>query len=64
MIEFMVDLETMGIGPNAAIVAIGAVAMDTDKLVLTGEEFYEVVSLQSSVDAGLVIDPSWPALRA
>ena len=58
MIEFMVDLETMGIGPNAAIVAIGAVAMDTDKLVLTGDEFYGVVSLQSSVDAGLVIDPS------
>lgn len=47
----MVDLETMGAGPSAAIVAIGAV----DSL---GREFYRTVDLASSVTAGGVIDPS------
>ena len=43
-------METMGSDSDAAVVAIGAVKFDpaTGK---TGEEFYEVVDLQSSVDA-------------
>lgn len=51
----MIDLETMGKGPNAAIIAIGAVAFDID----TGEigpEFYQPVSLESAVREGGVID--------
>jgi exodeoxyribonuclease VIII len=49
----MLDLETMGTSNNAAIIAIGAVEFDhTDIL----REYYEVIDLQSSVEAGLTID--------
>ena len=51
----MIDLETMGNGPNAAITAIGAVRFTTVGL---AESFYEVVDLQSSVDAGMELDAS------
>ena len=53
--DVMLDLETMGKGPNAAIVAIGAVEMDfeTGKL---GREFYRVVDLRTSVLDGGVMD--------
>ncbi len=54
MNRIMLDLETMGTNSNAAIIAIGAVRFDkkvTDK-------FYEVVTLQSCVDAGLEMDAS------
>lgn len=49
----MLDLETMSTRPDAAILAIGAVKFD-----LTGlkDEFYEVVSLKSSMDLGLRIE--------
>lgn len=50
--NIMVDLETMGSGGNAAIISIGAVRFD-QKIT---DRFYEVVSLQSSVDAGLEIE--------
>jgi hypothetical protein len=53
-VDIMVDLETMGTGPDAAIIAIGAVAFDTKGL--SNDTFYEVVNLQSSVDLGGVID--------
>ena len=65
--NIMLDLETMGVGPNAAIVAIGAVefVLPVKESMATvgriGEitrEFYRTVDLQSSVDAGGVIDPS------
>lgn len=57
MNDVMLDLETMGVGPNAAIISIGAVAFDlvTGEL---GQEFYGVIDLQSSVDAGGAIDPA------
>lgn len=51
----MIDLETMSLAPNAALVSIGAVLMTS-----SGEEmahFYRSISLASSVDAGLHIDP-------
>ena len=56
--ELMLDLETMGIGPNAAIIAIGAVAFDLDRLELTGQEFYQTIDLESSVEHGGGITPS------
>ena len=61
MIEFMVDLETMGNGNKAAITAIGVVAMDMDNLTLEPAqdgEFYMPVSLASSMEAGLECDAS------
>jgi hypothetical protein len=51
----MLDLETMSTKPNAAIVAIGAVVMNFEENYL-GAAFYRVVSLSSSMEAGLVVD--------
>jgi hypothetical protein len=56
MRDLMLDLETMGTSPNAAIVAIGAVKFDPGTGELGGR-FYQVVDLASSVAAGCVIDP-------
>jgi exodeoxyribonuclease VIII len=50
----MVDLETMGKGSTAAIIAIGAVKFNGKGL---GEEFYAIVDLESSVKNGMVIEP-------
>lgn len=55
MKNIMLDLETMGTGSNAAICSIGAVEFDLESGTL-GREFYETVDLQSSVNAGGVID--------
>lgn len=57
MDHVMVDIETMGNESYSAIVSIGAVQFDinTGK---TGDTFYETVDLQSSVDAGLIINAS------
>ena len=51
MNHFMLDLETMGTGPDAAIVAIGAVPFDPDAGAL-GAGFYRAVSLESAVTWG------------
>ena len=53
--DIMLDLETMGTGPNAAIVAIGAVAFDLQSGTI-GDRFYRVVDLGTSVDMGGEID--------
>ena len=55
--HIMLDLETMGTGPNAAITAIGAVKFDPDKGEIV-ETFYFKVNLESSVKQGGVIDAS------
>ena len=55
MRDVMIDLETMGVGPSAAIVSIGAVIFDPETGEL-GAEFYRVVSLSSSMSAGGVVD--------
>ena len=55
MNNIMLDLETMGTGPNAAIVAIGAVAFDKNEL---GRDFYLAISLGSAVEAGGIMDAS------
>lgn len=53
----MRDLETMGNGPNAAIVAIGAVVFDIEAREL-GPSYYNRVDLASSVALGGVMDAS------
>lgn len=58
MIEFMVDLETMGAGPKAAIVSIGCVPFDRESLAVLQDEFYVVVDLESSLKAGLTAESS------
>jgi len=55
MDNVMLDLETMGNGPEAAIVAIGAVEFDL-KSGAIGERFYRVIDLESSVEFGGVMD--------
>lgn len=51
----MVDLETLGTDPGAAILSIGAVVFDRDGL---GEDFAASVDLESCQDYGLDIDAS------
>ena len=53
--QVMLDLETMGNGANAAIIAIGAVSFDENGV---ADRFYRQVSLQSSASIGLECDPS------
>lgn len=56
--HIMLDLETMGRGPDAAIVAIGAVEFGLDEAgrEWLGRSFYRVVDLASSVHHGGVMD--------
>ncbi len=51
----MVDVETMGTGPRAALVAIGAVVFSADG-VCEADGFYRRIDLASSMAAGLVVD--------
>lgn len=53
--DIMLDLETMGTSPDAAIVAIGAVAFDANGGEI-GPCFYETIDLASSTALGAVID--------
>lgn len=57
MRDVMLDLETMGNGPDAAITAIGAVCFDPAGGTV-GAVFYRVVDLASSVASGGVMDPA------
>lgn len=54
-INIMVDIETMGTGHYASIVAIGAVVFDPDTMEL-GERFYGTCTRESSVALGLKED--------
>lgn len=54
MKNVMLDLETMGISANSAIVSIGAVEFDKDMGIL--DRFYEIIDLQSCIDKGFDID--------
>jgi len=49
----MVDIETLGTEPGAAILSIGAVTFDVDGV---NEEFYEEISVESCQAVGLDID--------
>lgn len=57
LLDVMLDLETMGNGPDAAIMAIGAVLFDPIHGT-KGANYYAVIDLQSSVNTGGVIDAS------
>lgn len=52
----MLNLETMGTGPNAAIVAIGAVAFDLERAHIDPNIFYLQVCMDSATKCGGVID--------
>lgn len=52
--HIMVDLETMGKRPHAAIVSIGAVKFDNRGI---EDDFYASIDLQSAVDGGASMDP-------
>lgn len=58
MENVMVDLETYGTGPGCPILSIGAVIFDDEELTIHSQEFYEVINLQSCLQAGLVRDPA------
>lgn len=48
MPDIMVDLETLSVNPNAAIISIGAVAFDPqDEPGTTGEAFFRAVKMES-----------------
>jgi hypothetical protein len=55
MNNIMLDLETLGKGSNAVIIAIGAVQFDQTGL---GQTFYTAVDPQSCVDIGMKVDVS------
>lgn len=55
--HIMLDLETMGTGPDAAIVAVGAVRVFGVQTDSDPTEFYRRVDLQSAVGHGGVMDP-------
>jgi exodeoxyribonuclease VIII len=57
MKNVMLDLETMGVTANAAIIAIGAVGFNL-KTGELGPEFYQKISLTSSMENGGVVDAS------
>jgi len=52
MNEVMLDLETLATTPHAAVIAIGAVRLNSP------DEFYVVITQNSNEAAGLEVDPS------
>jgi len=55
MSDVMIDIETLGTKPGAAILSIGAVMFGMDGL---GETFYAPIDLESCAAAGLTINPA------
>ena len=56
IIDVMVDLETLAINTNAAIVSIGAVAMNFKTNQLIPNTFYERIDIGSSFASGGMVD--------
>lgn len=54
--QVMFDFETMGVGRDAAVVALGAVKFNPQGTIT--DEFYARIELESSVAAGLQMDAS------
>jgi hypothetical protein len=54
----MIDLETFGTGPTAAIIQIGAQAFTFEDGLVPGRDFEATISLQSALLTGGTIDPS------
>lgn len=57
MIDVMIDTETMGTGPDGALMSIGAVFFDEASGQL-GAEFYRNIHLATAVNAGAEMDAS------
>jgi exodeoxyribonuclease VIII len=57
MFDVMLDVESMGTGPDGALLAIGAVFFDENKGVL-GDEFYRTINLATAVRDGGETDPA------
>jgi exodeoxyribonuclease VIII len=55
MKDLMLDLETLGTGRDAAIIAIGALRFERSAPSLDGESFYRVIKLSGDIGA---IDPA------
>jgi DNA polymerase III epsilon subunit-like protein len=55
MKNIMLDLETMGTGPDAAIISIGAVSFEKNFI---ESRFNEVIDLDSCINAGGIVDAS------
>lgn len=55
MSDVMIDIETLGTKPGAAILSIGAVMFGMDGL---GDTFYAPIDLESCTSAGLTINPA------
>ncbi len=53
--NIMLDIETLGISSNAAIISIGAVKFNLETFTI-GDEFYQIADLKSSMDLGLEVD--------
>lgn len=49
--HYMIDLETMGLKPDAAIISIGAVCFDLNKRTIV-DTFYRAVDLESAIANG------------
>jgi len=54
--DLMLDIETMGMPPNGALVGLGACFFDTQKCEI-GPTFSRAVNLATSVRAGMQMDP-------
>lgn len=52
--HIMLDLETLSLRPNAAILSIGAVKFSRDEGVV--DEFYRTILLESSMESGGAVD--------
>lgn len=55
MRHLMIDLETLGTGPNSVFLSLAAVQFDLDSGTI-GEHFKQNINLQSAMDWGLTID--------
>lgn len=56
--DVMIDLETLNVSPNAAIISIGAVKFDIDGTRLEDQMFYASISVDSNTRANRSIDES------
>lgn len=55
-VAIMLDLETLGVGPTAPVIAVGAVAFDLSTGSI-GDEFYEAITLESVLTGKFKLDP-------
>ena len=56
--HFMIDLETMGLRPTSAVVSIGVVHFDAERII---DKFYTPVSLADCRELGMTTDASTEA---